>query len=86
MKTYCGNDATNNSCGVNFDDYPDETLDLKFGTEIVPVIGSGTDDYNDLINKPSINGVTLQGNKTNEELLIDAMTNVEIEELLKRFD
>lgn len=83
MKTYCGNDATNNSCGVNFDDYPDETLDLKFGTEIVPVIGSGTDDYNDLINKPSINGVTLQGNKTNDEILISGIPNTTLEKLLK---
>ena len=78
MKTYCGCD--NGPIGS------DEKIDLEWDNKIVPVIGSGTDDYNDLINKPSINGVTLQGNKTNEELLIDAMTNVEIEELLKRFD
>lgn len=78
MKTYCGCD--NGPLGS------DEKIDLEWDNKIVPVIGSGTDDYNDLINKPSINGVTLQGNKTNEELLIDAMTNVEIEELLKRFD
>lgn len=30
--------------------------------------GSGTDNYNDLRNKPSINGVPLVGNKTGEEL------------------
>lgn len=36
-------------------------------------IGSeqSTDNYNDLINKPSINSVTLQGNKTTSDLLID---------------
>lgn len=30
--------------------------------------GGGTNDYNDLINKPSIEGVTLEGDKTFEEL------------------
>lgn len=32
--------------------------------------GAGTDNYNDLRNKPSINGVPLVGNKTSEELRI----------------
>lgn len=30
--------------------------------------GGGTTNYNDLSNKPSINGVTLSGNKTSEDL------------------
>ena len=30
--------------------------------------GSGTSNYNDLDNKPKINGVTLEGNKTSSEL------------------
>jgi len=30
--------------------------------------GGGSSNYNDLSNKPSINGVTLSGNKTSEEL------------------
>ena len=30
--------------------------------------GGGTSNYNDLSNKPSINGVTLSGNKTSEDL------------------
>lgn len=30
--------------------------------------GSGTSNYNDLENKPKINGVTLSGNKTSSEL------------------
>lgn len=30
--------------------------------------GSGTDNYNDLTNKPQINGVTLQGNKSTSDL------------------
>lgn len=32
----------------------------------------GTSNYNDLENKPSINGVVLEGNKTTEDLLIEA--------------
>lgn len=32
----------------------------------------GTTDYEELDNKPKINGVTLTGNKTSEDLHIDA--------------
>ena len=35
-----------------------------------PAGGGGTSDYADLDNKPSINGVTLTGDKTSEDLLI----------------
>ena len=35
-----------------------------------PPGGGGTGDYNDLTDKPSINGITLSGNKTTAELLI----------------
>lgn len=34
--------------------------------------GGGTSNYNDLTNKPSINGVTLSGNKTTSDLGINA--------------
>lgn len=45
--------------------------ELEFGTrDIVEVRQSG--DYNDLSNKPSINGVTLVGDKTTEDLGIEA--------------
>jgi len=37
----------------------------------VPSGGGGTSDYTDLTNKPSINGVTLSGNKTTSDLGID---------------
>ena len=33
--------------------------------------GGGTTDYNDLDNKPSINGVELKGNITLEEIVTD---------------
>lgn len=43
---------------------------------------SGTNDYNDLVNKPSINGVELVGDKTTEELDILPLTNTEIDEFM----
>lgn len=55
----------------------------KFGIVIRPVINTGgSSDYNDLDNKPSINGVKLVGNKTNEEIKIGSMTNKDIDEIL----
>ena len=45
-----------------------ETLNVQGGG------GSGTTDYIDLTNKPSINGVTLVGNKTTEDLQIQPGT------------
>lgn len=39
-------------------------------------------DYDNLTNKPQIEGVTLQGNKTYEELNMCRLTNTEIENLL----
>lgn len=50
--------------------------------------GQGTDNYNDLSNKPSINNVTLQGNKSLSDLgtyskaEIDGMTEIETIELI----
>lgn len=76
MRTYCG--ADNSPLGS------DEKMELQWGVEIVPVISTGgSGNYNDLTNKPSINGVELVGNKTNEELLIDSISNEDLEALLK---
>lgn len=36
--------------------------------------GGGTTNYNDLTNKPSINDVTLEGNKTSADLNIQSQT------------
>lgn len=44
---------------------------------------SGTTDYNELSNKPQINGVPLIGNKSFETLGFNQLTNTEIEEMLK---
>ena len=38
--------------------------------------GSGTNNYNDLVNKPSINGITLAGNKSLSDLGINIPTKV----------
>lgn len=45
--------------------------------------GSGVpSSYNDLTDKPSIEGVTLIGNKAFPELNLDVLSNAEIEALL----
>lgn len=44
--------------------------------------GGGTRDYNDLINKPSIEGVTLEGDKTFEELTLESLNNIEIHNIV----
>lgn len=44
--------------------------------------GGGTDDYDQLINRPRINSVTLTQNKTWSDLGLDYLTNTEIENLL----
>lgn len=65
---------------LTFSDAPE--MQAVFGTEIRPVISRGTDDYALLKNKPSINGVELTGNKTDEEIGIEPISNVELEKLL----
>lgn len=55
------------------------------GSSVKPVISADM-DYLAAKNKPSINGVTLIGNKTNEELLIAPIPNTEIDEILKNLN
>lgn len=64
-----------------FQSYPD--MDLEFGTDIRPVFGNGF-DYNYAENKPRINGVELSGDKTNEELNIQSISNEDIENIIKK--
>lgn len=66
-----------------FKDAPSK-ISVKFESKIVPVIGSSF-DYSLLDNKPQINGVVLQGNKSNEDLNINSISNEEIERILKTF-
>lgn len=44
--------------------------------------GGGTTDYNQLTNKPSINGVTLSGNKTSDDIDVAPESRVEGEQLI----
>lgn len=53
-------------------------LNAEFGT----VQKVSTSDYNDLYNKPKIEGVTLQGNKTFPELGLGTMTDQEIDNVI----
>ena len=46
--------------------------------------GGGTNNYNALVNKPSINGVQLIGEKSIEDLGVDTMTNTEILDVFNR--
>ncbi|MBR4889758.1 MAG: hypothetical protein IKU15_00380, partial [Clostridia bacterium] len=51
-------------------------------TEQSQAIGSGgnTNDYNDILNKPQINGIELVGNKTPEDLGINAGIDINYDE------
>lgn len=55
----------------------DEQLNAEFG-EATKV---STSDYNDLYNKPQINGVELKGDKSLEDLGDAPLTNLEIKEM-----
>ena len=44
--------------------------------------GGGTSNYNSLSNKPVINGVTLTGNLSLEDLGIEEISNTEIEQII----
>lgn len=57
----------------------EETVPLEVGTEINPVINA---NYEQLENKPQINGVELNGNKTFEELGEQTITNVELQDII----
>ena len=44
--------------------------------------GAGSNDYNELINRPKINGIELIGDKTLEELGVEALTPQEIDAII----
>lgn len=74
----------NDKWHLTFSDPPD--MALRFKSDIRPVINvGGSNDYEQALNKPRINGVELVGNKTNEDLNISAISNGEIEDLLNSF-
>lgn len=53
-------------------DYPDKVQNPFWGSTPTPT--PGTRDYDELINKPSINGVTLEGELSLEDLGISQVT------------
>ena len=58
-----------------------QTSDGEIDTDI-ELSANGTNDYNDLVNKPSIEGVELIGDKTLEELGVEALTPQEIDAII----
>ncbi|MDD6530591.1 MAG: hypothetical protein PUF41_11500 [Prevotella copri] len=61
-----------------------DKMDINLGSEVKPIIGTAN-DYALSTNKPSINGVTLIGDKSNEDLKMGSMTNMDIENILNSF-
>ena len=59
-----------------------EIVNIEEGTST-----GGTNNYNNLVNKQSINNVILEGKKTSKDLNLQetmtALTNLELEEILK---
>jgi hypothetical protein len=62
---------------INLEDEASLNINLLVG---IPI---GMDDYNHLRNKPKIEGVTLEGDKTYEELNMNRLTNIELENILQ---
>lgn len=57
-------------------------MDASFET-IIRVSNGPASDYNNLTNQPKINDVRLIGNRNLEEIGLNAITNIELEGLLK---
>lgn len=52
--------------------------------EVMQGQGNGTDDYEELINKPSINGAVLSGDKSFENLGLSPLSNLEIMSIINK--
>lgn len=50
--------------------------------EVKKIVQEGATSYDVLTDKPQIEGVTLEGNKTYSQLNLNRLTNLEIESLL----
>lgn len=65
-----------------------ETNELEIGLEVQEVMegqgGSGSNNYEKLKNKPSINKVVLSGDKSFEDLGISPLSNLEIMGIIDR--
>lgn len=89
---------SNNDIVMNFENFNNEIdLNIQSSEEEMSFDTSntiaGTNNYNKLINLPSINNVVLIDNKTSQDLHVqpagdypdEALTNSDIEELLNNF-
>ena len=65
-------------CEINFEIESPLDITMQLGCSyIIDGGGSGTKDYNKLINKPQINNITLVDNKTSKDLgLQDEIDNI----------
>lgn len=64
-------------------DDPEE--EIQIGASVTKVSASSAINYDDIQNKPQIQNVELQGNKTFEELGASSLTNSELEQLLLNY-
>ena len=60
---------------------PDIELEVN---DYVGGLNIGTNNYENLNNKPKVNGVELSGDKSFEELGVSPLSNLEIMEIIKR--
>lgn len=70
--------------GLYFHDIANDNL-IEIASKVVGGGSGGTSNYNDLQNKPQINGTTLSGNKTGDSLGLlsagDELTPAQINDL-----
>ena len=73
---------------INLTVAENDAVTLGTNTETPVTLGAGSttvvtvNDYEELRNKPSIEGVELEGDKTFEELNLQRLTNAELENML----
>lgn len=71
--------------GLYFHDVVNDTL-TEIASKVVAGGPGGTTDYNDLTNKPQVNGNTLQGNMTGDSLHLldenDELTPAQVNTLI----
>ena len=65
-------------------DFTIDSDDISLDFTVDPFVNVATNNYNELINKPQINSVELQGNKSFEELGDHTLTNLEIKTIFDR--
>lgn len=73
------NVSETNNIPLQLSEVPNLNLQVVETINIV----DGTNNYNSLKNKPQINSVELQGNKTFDDLGMSALTNIDIFNILK---